>query len=308
MIQSQFLQRIKLIQFSGGLTYNTNGYAVLPDYSIKKIYASVQPVSRSEIRFLPEGTHYADFINIFTDFQIDVDNNETNLGDYFIWNNFVYKIYSSQSFKQFRALSTNHIECMVSRDNRLIYDPETDTINLPYPQIDSSFVPLFELITLVGQCFPVESPSPGQYPYTIPIIWGYQQELRPAFPYCMVNIEAVRNIDNTNYVAFNYAEQILYKSKSTVLSVAFNFYAYDKISSYNLMETFKLTFENYSFSSNKIAFLGFEEDYNELNEELYEDRTIFNAKVKMKFSLIVEQTQESTMSINTAAASLSFST
>lgn len=308
MIFNQYLQSVLLVQFDGGLTYNTNGYAVLPDYSITTIAASIQPLSKSEIRFLPEGTHYADYINIFTDYPVDVDNTESNLGDYFIWNGFVYKIFSAQNYKQFVYFSTNHIECTVARDNRLAYDSETEELNLPYPQIDDTYGPLFELITLCGTCFPVDNPGPGVYPYTIPIIWGFQQELRPAFPYCTVVIEHVETLENTNYNAYNYQEQTAYQSKSTVLTVAYKFYTYDKIQAHSLMEQFKLNFENYTFTSDKIAYLGFADEDNILNEELYENRTIFNAAVRMKFSFVIQQTEETTMTINTAAATLSFST
>lgn len=294
MINPDDLQQIKLASFNGGITYNSNGYAVLPSYSIVNILASVQPLSISEIRFLPEGTHYADFINIYTDYDVDVDNSPTNLGDYFIYKNNVYKIFSAQNYKDFTAYTTNHIATTVARDNRITYDGTS--LNLPFPQVDSTFVPLFELITFASSCFT----SP-----TLTVLWGFQQELRPNFPYCMVNIEKVDNLEITNFVATNRNESETTQSKSTILNVAYKFYSYDKVQTYQLMETFKMNFENYSFSSDKIAYLGFDEDSNILNEELYENRTIFNGEVRINFSLIVEQTQNTAQTIETAAATLS---
>lgn len=296
MINPDDLQRIKLVSFTGGITYNSNGYAVLPAYSVVNILASVQPVTSSEIRFLPEGTHYADFINILTDYDVDVDNSPTNLGDYFIYKNNVYKIYSAQNYKDFTAYSTNHISTTVARDNRITYDGTV--LNLPFPQIDSAFAPLFELIALASSCF--SSPN-------LTVLWGYQQELRPNFPYCMVNIESVQNLDNTNYVDIDSSSN-LHQSKSTVLTVSYQFFTYDKVQAHSLLETFKINFENYTFSSNKIAFLGFDESSNVLNESLYENRTIFNGEIRMKFSVIVEQVETTTMTINTAAATLSLYT
>jgi len=296
MISPDDVQSIKLVQFSGGVTYNSNGYAVLPAYTIINILASVQPLTASEIRFLPEGTHYADFINILTDYPVDVDNTPSNLGDYFIWKNNVYKIYSAQDYQNFSNYSTNHINTTVSRDNRLTYNGTV--LNLPFPQIDDTFAPLYQLIALASSCF--SSPS-------LTVLWGFQQELRPEFPYCMVNIEHIDNLENTNYTAINHSTSTAYQSKSSVLTVNYKFYTYDKIQAQNLLEKFKINFESYTFTSNKIAYLGFDEGSNILNEELYENRTIFNGEVKMKFSLIVEQSQTSTMTINTAAATLSIS-
>jgi len=295
MISPDDVQRIKLVTFTGNLSYNSNGYAVLPSYTISTILASVQDLTKGELRFLPEGTHYADYINILTDYPVKADNNST-LGNYYIWNDYVYKIYSSQNYQNFSNYSTNHISSTVSRDNRLKFDGVN--LNLPYPQIDDTFAPLYELIALASSCFSAP---------TLTVLWGFQQELKPEFPYCMVNIEHVDNLDNTNYTAINHSTSTAYQSKSTVLTVTYKFYTYDKIQGQNLLETFKLNFENYSFSSNKIAYLGFDEGSNILNEELYENRTIFNGEVKMKFSLIIEQSQTSTMTIDTASAILSFS-
>jgi len=252
-------------------------------------------LASSEIRFLPEGTHYADFINILTDYEVDVDNSPTNLGDYFIYNSNVYKIFSAQNYKNFTSYTTNHISTTVARDNRITFNGTV--LNLPFPQIDDTFAPLYQLIALASSCF--SSP-------TLTILWGFQQELRPNFPYCMVNIENVQNLENTNYTAINFQSNTSYKSKSTVLTVSYKFYTYDKVQAHNLLETFKINFESYNFTNDKIAFLGFEDGLNILNEELYENRTIFNGEVRMKFSLIIEQTETSTMTINTAAATLSF--
>jgi uncharacterized protein YcfL len=297
MISSSFLQQIKLVQFSGGINYNDNGYAVLPSYTITDILASVQPASKSEIRFLPEGTHYADFMQILTDYEVDVDNTPSNLGDYFIYNNYVYKIYSAQNFKQFTSFTTNHIETMVARDNRIVYN--LGVLNLPFPQIDSAYAPLFELIKMAASCF---TTSP------IPVLWGYQQELRPDFPMCMVNVESTKSLDATNYSQVNAQALTFTKNKSAVLNVMYKFYAYDKTTVHTLLEKFKMNFDSYTFTTNKIAFLGFSEGNEILNEELYENRTIFNGEVGMQFSLIVEQvdSQSPAQTIETATASLSF--
>jgi len=298
MISPSYLQPIKLVQFSGGISYNDNGYAVLPSYTITEIFASVQPVKKSEIRFLPEGTHYADFIEILTDYEVDVDNTPTNLGDYFIYDGKVYKIYSAQNFKQFTSFSTNHIETMVARDNRLTY--VDGVLNLPYPEIDSAYAPLFELIKMAASCF---TSSP------IPVLWGYQQELRPDFPMCMVNLESTKSLDATNYSQVNAQALTFTKNKSAVLNVIYKFYAYDKATTHSLLERFKMNFESYTFTTDKIAFLGFIDENEILNEELYENRTIFNGEVRLVFSLIVEQVdgQNPAQTIESASATLSFS-
>lgn len=294
MINPDDLQQIKLVSFNGAVTYNTQGYAVLPEYEIKTILASVQALSKSEIRFLPEGTHYADYINIFTDYPVDVDNSPTNLGDYFIWKNNVYKIYSAQNYQNFENYSTNHIETTVARDNRITYNGSI--ISIPFPQIDSTFAPLFDLISMAASCF--TSPE-------LTILWGFQQELRPDFPYCMVNIDAVENLEGTNYDEIDLETETLYTSQSKCLLVTYHFYAYDKIQVFTLMEKFKLNRVNFNFSSDKISFMGFTQESNKLNEELYENRTIFHGGVQMRFGLIVQQTQESTQTIDFAAYTLS---
>ena len=45
MISPDDVQSLKLVSFTGGVTYNSNGYAVLPSYSIVNILASVQPLT-----------------------------------------------------------------------------------------------------------------------------------------------------------------------------------------------------------------------------------------------------------------------
>lgn len=278
MISPDFLQSLLLVQFSGGITYNPNGFAVLPEYTVVPILGSVQSVPSSEIRFLPEGTHYADFWEVFTDYNVDVDNTPTNLGDYFIWQTYVYKIYSAQNYKNFSNMSTNHIATKIARDNRLIY--ADGSLNLPYPEIDSVYVPLFELIAMVNSCFT----SP-----TIPTLWGFQQELRPNFPFCMVNIEDVQNLEVTNHNVLNDAGSNQYQSISKALIVNFHFYAYDKIQAFTLMEKFKFNRGNYLFSSDMIGFAGFVDQTDLLNEELYENRTIFHGEVRLRFNFVEQQ-------------------
>jgi hypothetical protein len=295
MISPDDVQKINLVTFNGNLTYNSNGYAMLPSYTISTILASVQDLARSELKFLPEGTHYADYINILTDYPVKADF-ESNLGNYYIWKGYVYKIISSQNYQNFSNYSTNHVNTLVAKDNRLKFNGTN--LSLPYPQIDDTFAPLFELIALASSCF--SSPN-------LSVLWAFQQELQPPFPYCVVNIENIKNLENTNYTAINGITSTAYQSKSSVLTVNYKFLCYDKIEAQNYLETFKINFENYSFSSDKIAFLGFEED-NSLNQEFYETKSIFFGEIKMNFSLIIEQTESSTMTINSVAASLNFST
>ena len=295
MINPDDLQQIKLINFSGAITYNSNGYAVLPSYTVENILASVQPADASSIRFLPEGTHYADFIDIYTDYNVDVDNTPGNLGDYFVINNLVYKIFSDQNYKNFTAYTTNHIECTVARDNRLTFNGTV--LNLPYPEIDSTYAPLFELIKIVNDCF---TATP------ISVLWAFQQELRPNFPMCAVNIEEIIDNEFTNYDLIDGGTSTEYKSRSTQLIVGFKFYTYDRVQSQQMIEDFKMFVSTYNFSSDKIGYGGFYENSEQLGEELYENRTIFNAGIKIRFNFIVQQTSTSTMTINTAAAALSF--
>jgi len=296
MISPDFMQQIQLVTFEGGISYNSNGFAVLPAYNVRNIFASVQPADKSSIKFLPEGTHYSDYIDILTDYPVIVDNTPNTLGNYFIWNNHVYKIFSDQNYQQFTSFSTNHVDTTVTRDNRLTYDSNTMTLNIPFPEIDSQYAPLFEMIAMVASCF--SSPA-------LTVIWGFQQELRPEFPYCMVNIESVENMEGTNYEQMDVDISTFTYSQSKQLLVSFHFYAYEKITTLNMMEKFKLNRNGYSFSSPIISFMGFAEGYNDITEELYENRTIFHATVMMRFGWIVQTALTSTQTIETASGTLS---
>lgn len=288
MISADFLQRIKLVDFSGAISYNENGFAVLPPYEIKNILASVQPASKSEIRFLPEGTHYADFIEILTDYPVDVDNSPDNLGDYFIYKNNVYKIYSSQNFQDFASFSTNHIETMVVRDNRIKYDQETNTINIPFPEIDSNFLPLFDLIKMVNFCF--------VGPSTMPVFWGFQQELRPNFPCAMVNIDEVINSEITSFKGLTQDSKAV-ENIERELVVSFHFYAYDKITAFTMLEKFKLLRSGFVFTTNKFICSNYNSRINEVVQELYENRTIFHGYCDLRFSFIVENISTETSNL-----------
>ncbi len=294
-IYDAFLQSTQLVQFSGGITYNSNGFAVLPGYTIRTILASMQPIRKAEIKFLPEGTHYADYLEFYTDFPVNVDNSDSSLGDYFIYNNnLVYKIISSQNYLPFTQLFTNHIEGTIVRDNRITYNGTV--LNIPFPEIDGEYAPLFELVAMVNSCFT----SP-----TITTLWSFQQELQPAFPYCTLTIDHVENIDNTNYNAIYVDTATLYTNISKQLVVKFSFYAQDQIQALNLMEQFKLNYVNYTLTSPQFQWIGFVEEFNSIENELYEDRTTFHADCRMRFSWIVQQTSTSTQTINTVAFTLS---
>lgn len=260
----------------------------------------MQPLKKSQIDLLPEGTHYADYLWAITDFLISADSTELTLGNYIIYNNnTVYKITSDQNFLPFVYLPPNHVETLIVKDNRMTYNGTV--LNIPFPEIDGEYAPLFELIAMVNQCFTLPA---------ITTIWAFQQELRPLYPYCTVAIDRVENIDNTNYVQLDLATSTQTTNISKQLIVEFNFYAMDMIQSLNLVEQFKLNYVNYTFTSDKFAFMGFVEDHdaNEIRKQLYEDRTVFSGSVKMRFSWIVQQTATSTQSINTVAFTLSIST
>lgn len=290
MIYDAFLQQTTLVRFSGGITYDSNGFAVLPSYTLIPILSSMQPISKSSIKFLPEGTHYASFLEFLTDYPVQVDNNLTTLGDYFIYNNNkVYKIFSAQNYLPFSKLPPNHIEGLICRDNRITFNGSV--LNIPFPEVDGAYAPLFELIAMVNSCFI----SP-----TITTLWSFQQELQPAFPYCTVTIENVSNVDNTNYMdsgTINISKQLIVK---------FSFYAYDMIQALNLREQFKLNYVNYTFNTTQFSFIGFVEEDNQIMNDLYEDRTIFNADVRMRFSWIVQETSTSS-TIESTAFTLSVS-
>ena len=299
MIYSAFLVSTQLVQFSGSLTYDSNGFAVLPSYTITPVVASLQPLSSRNLQFKPEGTHVADYYEFLTDFLVDSDSLLSSLGNYFIYNNnLVYKIISSQNFLPFSSLSVAHAEGIMVRDNRLTFNGTI--LSLPLPQIDGEYAPLFELIAMVNSCF--------LSPNTITTMWAFQQELQPIFPYCAVSIETVENTDNTNYVGFDSTRTTQYTNISKQLVVKFSFFSQDQIQALNLMEQFKLNYNNYTFNTNQFAFIGFYEEPNGVEKDFYEDRTIFHADIRMRFSWIVQESQSSTQTIETTAFTLSIST
>jgi hypothetical protein len=293
MIYGGFLQLLKLVRFNGGVSYNAQGYAVLPSYRIIPIEASVQPLSMSEIRKLPEGTHYADYVTIDTDYPVDVDNTEYNLGDYFIYQNRVYKIMSSQQFTQFELLPNRQTETTVARDNRLKWDNTTQTINLPYPEIDTDFACFFDFINIVNYVFNTST-------QTLTVLWMNQLELRAPFPFCAVNIEKVESLDITTYKDYDANTNNLNTSRTNQLEVSFNFYTYDRLQTVNFMENFKLKHESFQYGitqtqyNNKIGFLGFNPAYDAMSEEVYENRTIFSGRLLAKYSFI-SQSSKTTM-------------
>ncbi len=153
---------------------------------------------------------------------------------------------------------------------------------------------------MVNSCF-VATP--------ITTMWAYQQELHPPYPYATVAIDRIENIDNTNYTNLDLQTSTLTTNISKQLIVDFNFYALDMIQALNIMEQFKLNYVNFNLTSPQFQWMSFmddkfESDQNEVRKILYEDRTIFNASIKMRFSWIVQQTSTSTQSINTVAFTL----
>jgi len=310
LIYNGFLQRILLIRFNGGITYNDQGYAVLPSYINIPIDASVQPLSMSEIRKLKEGTHYADYVTIDTDFPVDVDNTEYNLGDYFIYNNRVYKIMSSQQFTQFEMLPNRQTETTVARDNRLVWDEKKQTINLPYDEIDTDFACFFDFITVVNNVFKLYAPKPAK-PFTLTVLWMNQLELRPAFPFCAVNIEKITPLSITNYNQYDSQTNTLTTSRTNELVVSFNFYTYDRLQTINLMENFKIYHEQFRYGetlpkyANKIGFMGFDPAYDAMGEEVYENRTIFSGRLVAKYSFIAEASTVTQKRIESVVAILS---
>jgi hypothetical protein len=293
MISPDFLQVIKRVSFNQQpISYNNLGYAVLPSYSITSILASVQQADSSQLKFLPEGTHYSDYQNIYTDNDIYVDSTGVYLGDYFIIDNQVYKTLTNQNYKAYASLSTNHEEALLCRDNRLTYNGTT--ISLPIPQIDSVYAPMFNLIKLVASCFPAG----------FNVLWASQQELRPAFPFCSVSIESVQDLESTNHE--DYSQGTLTFSRSQGLSVNFSFYSYDKIEAFSLIETFKLKSANSPYAtSQSLAMISTSNESSSITSELYESRSIFCGKVNCNFSLEVAVGQASSQTIDKVAFTLS---
>lgn len=294
MISADFLNPVTLVSFGGQMvTYDDNGYAILPSYTLSSIWASVQPLAKSGLKFMKEGTHYSDYISVYTDYDISADVTGVSLSNYIINDNLVYKIVTDLNYKAFTALSTNHIETVLCRDNRITYNGTA--ISIPYPQFDSQFAPLFNLVKLAKDTTGLTA------------LWAFQQELRPMFPYCVVNIVGIDNVDNTNYKYYDDTRQAMAYSKSHVLKVNYGFYAYDKIEALSLLETFliKLTNSPYISASNKLAYLSSAGSTNTVYEELYENRSIFHADCTVDFSFITELTDSTATTINKVAWSLS---
>lgn len=276
MISPDDLQWVNIVKFNGTLSYNAQGFAELPPYEIKRILASMQPLTSGGIKFLPEGTHYADYLQAFTDYPITADTTTSSIGNYFIWTNQVYKVISSQSYQHFTSYTTNHVQNTIVKDNRLTWDGSF--LNLPIPEIDSMYAPLFKLVEMVSSCF-IESP--------IPVLWSSQQELQPSFPYCAITIESVTNIDNTPYV--NLDTEDLSRSMTKELKVIFSFYSLDQVQLLDLVERFTLRRSNYDLDSRVFSFLGLDFSEKIVDKVIYEDRTIFYMAVPVRFSWIVEE-------------------
>jgi hypothetical protein len=256
------------------------------------MYGSMQPLKRGELRFLQEGTHYADYFWCLTDFKIKSDDSQS-LGNFVIYNNKVYKIISDQDFLSYTMMPTNQVETLLCEDNRLTFNGTA--LNIPLPQIDGLYAPLFQLVTMVNQCFTAPP---------ITTIWAFQQELHPPYPYCVITLESIENTENTNNYALDLGSSTLTTNISNQLIVNFSFYAMDMIQAVNLLQQFKLNYSNYNFTTNQFSFIGFENEANDINQKLYEDRTVFYATIRMRFSWIVEQNIASTKSINNVLFSL----
>lgn len=276
MISNIFLQKVNIVKFDGELSYNDNGFAVLPPYEIKLIKASMQPMDASELKFLPEGTHYADYMNIYTDVSILADLSKSRLGNYFIWDDLVYKVVSSQDYRQFKAFWVRHVEIRAYKDNRLTYDSFTNTISLPYPEVDNRYAPFFEFIKLGKQFFDLD----------IPVFWAYQQEAKPDYPYCTVNILSSQLLAVTPSVEMNRLLNEKKTTKQNILTVRFTFYGEDQFQCSNFVDKFSIYVSQFNFSYSNIAFFGFNDDNVSYNETLYETRTIFSAAMDFNFHYI----------------------
>jgi len=290
MIGNEFLLPAKIARFSAPITYNSNGYAVIPAYTISNIRASIQSTKTSRVKFENEGTRYADFQNFLSDFFVQIDNKENTLGDYFIFdNNKVYKILNQNNYLPFGMLGVNHCEGSVVRDNRLTYNGTT--FSLPYPQLEGQYAPLFSCITLV---------SASVTSLSIPILWSCQQELQPPFPYCTVSILSVENLEIGNYTGFLTTPTLTQLTATQkVLHVRYAFYAFDQIQALNLREEFKLNFPKHNLKSDIFIVSSLSEGMDSVERILYEDRTVFCAECVLKYNWVVQQTDSSPEATNT---------
>jgi hypothetical protein len=148
---------------------------------------------------------------------------------------------------------------------------------------------------MVNSCFGTGAPNLS----INACIWQCQQEIQPAFPYAVVSIESVENIDNTNWMGLTTGPLTAYTSNSKQLIVKFSFYSFDQVQAVSLMEQFKLNYVNFQLDSELLQWMGFVEESNPIENRLYEDRTIFNADCRMRFSWIVQQTSTSSSATNT---------
>lgn len=281
MIGNEFLLLAKLARFSGPISYNSNGYAVLPPYTISNIRASIQPTKTSKIKFEKEGTRYADYQNFLSDFFVQIDNKEATLGDYFIFdNNKVYKILTQNNYLPFGLMAVNHCEGAVVRDNRLTFDGTS--FSLPYPQLEGPYGPIFACISIV---------TASVTSISLPVLWSCQQELQPPFPYCAVSIDAVENLEIATTQALLYSPAAnLQTSSIKQLYVRYGFYAYDQVQAVNLREEFKLNFAANNIVSDVLVANCLEDNLDIVVEKLYEDRTIFAAECVLKYSWTVIET------------------
>lgn len=293
MIGSEFLLPAKIARFSGPITYNDNGYAVLPAYTISPINASIQPTKTSKIQFANEGTRYADYQNFLSDFFVQIDQKENTLGDYFIFdNNKVYKILNQNNYLPFSMLAVNHCEGVVVRDNRLVSDGTS--LSLPYPELEGPYAPLFECIKIV----PASVTS-----IVFPTLWSCQQELAPQPPYCAVKIGQIENLE----VGMTYglvSDPSLHQVTSTTkcLSVHYGFYAFDQLQALNLREEFKLNFQKHNIVSDVFVVTGLDSGMDIMFDKMYEDRTMFCAETVLKYNWVIKSSDfspEATATIET---------
>lgn len=299
MIGNEFLRLAKLVTFSGPISYNSNGYAVLPSYTTKMIRANLQPLSKSRIQFQKEGTRYTDAYQFLSDFFVRVDTARATLGQYFIFpdNNYVLKVLSNNDYLPFGYLAMRHCEGEVVRDNRLTYDGVT--LSLPYPQIEGPYAPLFDLITVAINS--IQS-------ITLTAIWAAQQELQPPLPYCAVSIERIDNTEIGNYTDLQPTFPVSRVTNTwRVLHVRYAFYSFDQISALNLLEEFKLNFPANNLQSNVLVISSLEDGSDVVIEKLYDDRTVFVAECVLKYNWIVQSVStdpSSTYTIESVAFSL----
>jgi hypothetical protein len=228
---------------------------------------------------------------MYTDYPLKVDSTGVSVSDYIIFNNLVYKIISDLDYQHLTAMQTNHVATLLCRDNRISYNGTS--ISIPYPEIDSQFFSFFNLIKLAKDTTGLTA------------LWAFQQELRPAFPYCVVNIVDVDNIENTNYTTLDGSGNFVY-SKASVVQVTFGFYSYDKIEAFTYAQMFLVKMERSQYMPNDTKLKYMSSTFNTtVIEELYENRSIFRFEVTMTLNAVCELSDTNTTTINTIAYQLS---